>query len=118
MIFGQFLIEFLVEGFFYLVTSKSLGQPRTAGDLGLGLPVLYLFIGGLLGAGSIALFPRAILTWEWLRVANLMVTPVLIGWIGTLFVASPIEISKATQFWNGFLFALALTGVRFACAAR
>ncbi len=35
MVFGQFVIEFLLEGICYIATSKSLGQERNQGDFSL-----------------------------------------------------------------------------------
>lgn len=115
-LFGEVLLELLIEGICYLATGKTLSKQKSEGGFGVGLPIAYGLIGGLLGACSVALWSHSILSHNWLRISNLLVTPVLIGWFGIHCVPRPQGCSDRLQFSNGFCFALAFAGARFVLA--
>jgi len=79
----------------------------------------YVLLGAIFGAISLWPFPHGFATHLWLRIANLIVTPCIAGWV-------MIELGRwrqrreqppilLHQFRYGYLFALAFAAVRLAC---
>jgi hypothetical protein len=83
-------------------------------------PVLASIGYGILGAGagalSLWLLPSLFITAEWLRIANLLITPVAAGGVMGIFGAwrrrRNQELIRLDRFSYGFLFAFAMALVR------
>jgi len=90
--------------------------PATPPALALSL-LGYSVLGGLAGVLSVLVFPNHFMHAEWLRIANVIVTPVLGGMvmaaIGVWRTRRDQEIIGLERFSCGYVFALAMAGVRF-----
>lgn len=88
-------------------------------ERGCGWIVLHTFFGGLAGWISTLFFPKLVLVHVALRVANLIVAPLLAGGVSYL-IAKQIRHQSDTwhPFWHGFAFALAFGLARFAFGDR
>ena len=77
----------------------------------------YGILGAIAGAGSLWLLPSLFITVEWLRIANVVITPVVAGGVMGVFGAwrrrRNEELIRLDRFAYGFLFALAMALVRF-----
>lgn len=89
-------------------------------DRGCGWFVLHAAIGGLLGFVSTLLAPQLLLPHAALRIANLLVAPLLAGGIAYLFARWAKSRGNAydpiAHFWHGVLFAFMFGAARFAFA--
>lgn len=88
---------------------------------GYGWLVLFAVFGGICGGLSLIFAPKLLLPNLGLRIANLIVAPLLAGGLSYLvavFVWAPRGQSAGHHFWRGFWFALAFGLVRFAYAGR
>ena len=81
----------------------------------------YALLGAIAGGISLWLFPKLFITTEWLRIANLVVTPVAAGGamclVGYWRRKRDQALIRLDRFAWGFLFALAMAIVRFAWGA-
>ncbi|MBL8713604.1 MAG: hypothetical protein JNM12_11950 [Alphaproteobacteria bacterium] len=79
--------------------------------------ILWLAAGALMGAGSLIFFPQSFIHSETLRIANLILTPLVLGAIMALIgrkrLANGEEIVPLDKFSNAALFALGMGAVRF-----
>lgn len=79
--------------------------------------ILWLAAGALMGAGSLIFFPQSFIHSETLRIANLILTPLVLGAIMALIgrkrLANGEEIVPLDKFSNAALFALGMAAVRF-----
>lgn len=100
---------------------------RTRGDGGAqetdgcGWLALFAVFGAICGGVSLIFKPNLILPTLGLRVANLVVSPLLAGALSYLFAAyvwAARGASPRHHFWRGFCFALLFGLVRFAYAHR
>jgi len=77
----------------------------------------YVCLGAIAGGLSLLLFRDHLLKATWLRVAMLVVVPLLAGWlmsfIGARREAKGGERTRLESFANGFAFALAMGLIRF-----
>lgn len=78
-------------------------------------------VGCLMGWASIFALPGTILHHGWLRVANLVVAPLLAGWLATVIAHWLIDkrhkdASPKIQFWRAWWFTLGFSLLRFAYA--
>jgi len=84
--------------------------------------LLSLAFGLLLGGLSLALFPHTFLHHPWLRIANLLVSPLATGgtsWsIASLRKKGSPQVSPGHHFAYSFLFSLAFAAIRFTYALR
>jgi hypothetical protein len=78
----------------------------------------YLFFGAVAGGLTIWLVPELFIKAQWLRVANLLLTPLAAGFImetiGSWRVRREKEILRLESFAYGFCFAFAMAAVRYA----
>jgi hypothetical protein len=78
----------------------------------------YALLGGIAGIISLWLFPSVLIEKEWLRIVNLIVTPLAAGAamaaLGAWRRRRDKPVIRLDRFGYGFLFALAMSGVRFA----
>ncbi|MDF3024663.1 MAG: hypothetical protein K0R10_2024 [Alphaproteobacteria bacterium] len=79
--------------------------------------VLWFALGALMGGGSLIFFPHSFIHSEGLRIANLILTPLMLGAIMALIgrkrLANGEETVPLDKFSNAALFALGMAGVRF-----
>jgi hypothetical protein len=122
----EIVFEILVQGGAELiaevVTHKSRKrkrargiEPRPMNPVVTGL--LWLAGGAVMGAGSLVFFPHLFIHSESLRIANLIVTPLVLGALMALLgrkrLANGEEIVPLDKFSNAALFALGMAAVRF-----
>lgn len=90
-------------------------EPKPMKPVVTGL--LWLAGGALMGAGSLLFFPHSFIHSESLRIANLIVTPLVLGALMALLgrkrLANGEEIVPIDKFSNAALFALGMAAVRF-----
>ncbi len=71
----------------------------------------------LLGWLSTLLFPKAFISWDWLRIAYLVIVPVLVGFvmskIGSFFAARNKRRGVLEDFGFGWLFAFSFALTRY-----
>jgi len=79
--------------------------------------VLWFALGALMGGGSLIFFPHSFIHSEGLRIANLILTPLVLGALMALLgrrrLTNGEEIVPLDKFSNAALFALGMAGVRF-----
>lgn len=77
----------------------------------------YAIFGALAGALSLWLMPSLFIEAQWLRVTNVIITPVLAGilmaWVGAWRRKHDKEVIRLDSFAYGWCFALAMALVRF-----
>jgi hypothetical protein len=77
----------------------------------------YAIFGAALGACSLWLFPKHMVHSPVIRIANLIVTPMVVGlcmaWLGSWRSQRGGALLRIDKFWCGALFALAFAAVRF-----
>ncbi len=117
-VIGEFLLQIAVEALAEMGL-RSLREPfAKAPNPWLAAPG-YLVFGAVAGGLSLLVFPSP-LVGGGLRLANLLVTPVLAGlamaWLGAWRVRRGQEVLRLDRFTYGYLFALALALVRFGFA--
>jgi hypothetical protein len=116
------VIQCLVEILFYFPFDlAATGWNERTGELrGGGFYWLYLFAGGALGGLSLLILPHHLITSSAIRVANLMIAPILIGTLAWCIAAwlksQKIARLPWNQFWAAFCFVLAFDAVRLAWA--
>lgn len=116
--FGELLVQMVLEAVaevFGHRVRRSLGRPRPVP------PALaatgYLVLGALAGSLSLWLLPTLFIEAQWLRLLNLLLTPLAAGLImeriGAWRRARDKDVIRIETFAYGFLFALAMAVVRF-----
>lgn len=122
----EIVFEILIQGgaevIAEVVTHKSRKRKRARGIEPKPMnPVvaacLWFALGALMGGGSLIFFPHSFIHSEGLRIANLIVTPLVLGALMALLgrkrLANGEEIVPLDKFSNAALFALGMAGVRF-----
>ena len=117
----QFVIEVLLQAVVYLPFDLPLSRNEKSGErTGCGWYALYAVLGGVFGALSLLVFPKHLIPWTGLRVANLFAAPAVAGGLG--YAVSAWRRSRGAKtrpwghFWSGVCFTLAFGGVRLAYA--
>jgi hypothetical protein len=109
-ILGEALIEFGIRG---LREPFRRPEPLNPWLAAMGYAILGSVVGGL----SLLLFPELFIKPRWLRVVNLLVTPLLAGGLMSALGAwrskKGQELIRLDRFSYGFLFAFAMALVRF-----
>lgn len=126
----EIVFEILIQGgaevIAEVVTHKSRKRRRARGIEPKPMSpvvtgILWLAAGAVMGAGSLVFFPHSFIHSETLRIANLIVTPLVLGALMALLgrkrLANGEEIVPLDKFSNAALFALGMGAVRFFCAA-
>ncbi|MBA4062203.1 MAG: hypothetical protein C0501_00585 [Isosphaera sp.] len=119
----QFVAEVLLQAVVYLPFDLPLSRDeKTGGRTGCGWPFVYLVVGGVVGGLSLLVAPRLLIHSAPLRLANLVVAPVVAGGVSWGVAAwrrsRGATTCPRTHFWAGFWFVLAFGGVRLAYAAQ
>lgn len=94
---------------------------ETVDEDGCGWLLLFAAVGGACGGISLLLAPNLLLPNFGLRVANLVLAPLIAGgvsYVFATFVYAPKGQSASHHFWRGFCFALVFGIVRFAFGKR
>lgn len=77
----------------------------------------YAFLGAIAGGISLSIFPHSFIATPWMRVANLLVSPLAAGAVMVAFGAwrqrNDQQLIRLNRFGYGFLFAFVMTFVRF-----
>lgn len=115
---AEFVLQVLVEALAELGL-RSLGEPfRRKPTHPVLAAVGYALLGGVMGGVSLWLMPGHFIEVEWLRMLNLFVTPLAAGAVMAGIGAwrrrneqTPILLDR---FGYGFIFAFAMSAVRFA----
>jgi hypothetical protein len=119
----QFLFELVINVLGHLPFDWPSRKRRTPEREQLaGLCLLWLIGGGLLGFVSLLVFDYTLLRLPALRFANLLVSPLLSGFLAQSIAArrakrNPLLI-PGNHFWYGFWFSLGIALVRFMFAGR
>jgi hypothetical protein len=123
---GQFLLEILLQLLFEILAEFGLRsvreamRPSTPPQPLLGLAG-YIVLGGLLGGVSVWLFPHKFAVPIWLQVANLVVSPVVMGLVmvgvGRWRASRNQQAILLHKFWFGLVLAMIFALVRFRFAA-
>lgn len=113
-IFGQLLFEALAE-MVIRIFAKAFGFERPQNNLPAGFG--YVALAGVSGYISVAMFPHYFLTHPELRIANLLISPVIVGFLmglrGRRLMKKQKESIRLDSFAYGFLFAFVFGMVRF-----
>lgn len=115
----QLFFEILLQFFGSVPINFSFGSGRF--ERGCGWFLLHATIGGFLGFVSAMIAPTLFLPYVALRIANLIVSPLLAGGIAYLFASwaksrGHSNHDPASNFWHGVLFAFMFGAARFAFA--
>lgn len=121
----QMLAELLLQIVFEILTElgvRSVREPfRKPQPLHpLLASIGYLIFGATAGGVSLWLFPETFIDSEWLKLTNAVCTPLIAGALMAMLGAwrrrKDQELIRLDRFSYGFLFALAMTLVRFVWA--
>jgi hypothetical protein len=116
----QFLVEVVAQALVDIPVDCATRNPKKPEEESFVRYFLFLVGGGLVGWCSIALFPRTMLHQTVLRIANLVLSPIIAA-----AIARSIAIYKRPKnpfiepkihAWSAFWFTLALAAVRLAYA--
>jgi hypothetical protein len=119
----QFIVEVLLQVLIYLPFDLPLRRDaKTDERSGPGWLVLYVVAGGAVGGLSLLVAPHLLIHTVPLRLANLVVAPVVAGalswWLADVRRSRGAVTQPLTRLWTAFWFVLAFSGVRLAYAAR
>lgn len=116
---GELVLQVIFEGLAELLghstknTFRRLPRPWLAA-------IGYLTFGALAGALTVWLFPELFIKEQWLRLANLLLTPLAAGLImeaiGAWRTRREKEVLRLESFTHGFCFAFGMAVVRYAFA--
>ena len=116
---GEILLQILFELLFEVGVhgvDRVLRKPRHPVWSSIG----YLLWGGIAGGLSLLVFPNSAIADPNLRLANLLVTPIVAGlsmmFVGRLRQKRGQTVLRIDRFAYAFAFAFAMAAVRFACA--
>jgi hypothetical protein len=119
---GQLLLEVLLQLIFEILAEiglksvREVMRPSKPAQSLWGL-VGYILLGAVLGGLSVLLFPHKFAVPVWLQVANVVVSPVVVGiamvGVGRWRTRRNQQTILLHKFWFGFVFALVFALVRF-----
>ncbi len=106
-IFGSIGLDF---------ATSSRGNSPTTEEEGCGWLLAFGVAGGVCGGLSLIPYPKALLPWAGLRIANLIAAPLLAGELSSLavrYVFTQRSWDPRHHFWRGFWFAMCFGLIRF-----
>jgi hypothetical protein len=122
----QFFGEFVLQVAFEALAGIGVHAGRQLkGEDSPGVPMWlaapgYAVLGGIVGAISLLVIPNAFVHTQVMRIGTLLVVPVFAGaamaFIGALRAKNGQEVLRIDRFGYGYLFALAMSAVRFVYA--
>ena len=116
----QFVLKLVIEilcnlPFALAARRKNKGKARSSGGP-LSLPMC-LFIGAMLGIGSLYFFPNSMIKLPALRIANLFLAPITSAFISESIGSSGLHRENSFiqrhPFWQAFWFTIGMTMIRF-----
>lgn len=111
----QLVIELIARGAFYS-TKEIFRNLRAVGPWQAATG--HIIIGAAAGGLSLWLFPDLFIKEQWLRIANLVLTPLaaglVMGAIGSWRERKEKEVLRLESFGYGFCFAFAMSVIRYA----
>lgn len=103
-------------------TAWSIERNKKPGSFGCGTMFVMFLIGAACGGIMNWIYERPLLPYDWLRIVNLVVGPLLAGGAGWLIAEwrrrRGTTISPSLHFWIGFCFVLGFDLIRFIYARR
>ena len=114
----QLLLEVVLQIFGGLGLDFASSRRDQSGEGGCGWLGAFALLGGVCGGASLIFAPEAILPNQGLRIANLVVSPLLAGGVSALAAGLWDGRGAARHFWRGFWFAMLFGLVRFAYISR
>ena len=123
----QFFFELTINGFSFLpfdLPSKKRTTPEgdSVWEFVLPLCLVWSFVGTVVGGLSLIVFTHTFLQNSGLRIANLIVSPLLSGILAQILARHRAKLNPflipRNHFWYGFSFSLGITSVRFVYALR
>ena len=116
-LFFELLFQLLVYGGFDLLAWWIDKHEKGLGCLAM---LIFALIGAGFGGIVNLIHPGTYLAYEWLRIANVIVGPLLAGWVSWLFAEwrrrRGAKLVPSLHFWFAFCFVLGFDLVRFAYA--
>lgn len=116
----QFFLEVVLNAAVALPFDWSLGERTYRSGMGCAKPLIFLAIGVGCGFISLLVLPTLLIPLPWLRLTNLVLSPVLAGALAAYLAYLRYKDTSPTQlrahFMNSFLFTLAYASVRLAYA--
>lgn len=117
-ILGELLLELFIQSLAELGTRAVAPKLRPVLNTERWLPVLgYTLLGGLCGAGTLHFWPHSFIHALWLRIAALILIPLLAGVamsaLGAWRKSRGQFLIRLDQFGYGCLFAFSVSLVRF-----
>ena len=126
------LLQFVFELLFHLIgwlpwdillswRELKVGPGKHPSDYWL-IPLCGFLLGGVLGGMSLIFLKTTILQYAWMRMANLLVAPLICGGLATALARWRIRRGESSNarlhFWFAFAFSVGLLIVRFTWAQR
>ena len=117
-VLGEFLLQAILEFFVEMGVhaGPKIRKPVNPWWAAIG----YTIFGGVVGWLSLLLFPSHLMSGEAMRIANLVVTPIVAGLLmcamGAWRAKRGDTVLRIDRFAYGYLFAVALAAVRFTLA--
>lgn len=123
MVLAQFLVEVVGSAFVSVPFDLGRKTPTTQREVESNFSYcLFFVIGGAIGWMSVQLFPQSVLSYPWLRIANLALAPFVAGLItrqiAVVRAKENLFIEPRVHFWRAFWFTLAFAFIRFAYASH
>ena len=122
------LVGLLIQLLFEVVLPVlgSIPVDRSLNRRGRNQESTFLFVnaaaGVLVGLLSLVIYPHLLLPQPWMRIAALIVNPLLSGGlavlVGGLVLPSHHQVSRSSRFWHAALFAFLIGSLRFLFADR
>jgi hypothetical protein len=116
--FLELLVELLLYGGLDIIATLSGSEDKNR----WGLMFLFFMLGAVLGALANLVHPRVLLPYEWLRIGNLLLGPLVVGAIAWYWTERRRrrgrKVVPGYHFLFALLFTLAFDVVRFAYGQR
>jgi hypothetical protein len=120
VVFLQFFFEIVMEIVVYV--GLDWGWSRGSDRDGCFYVLVFMLMGGLLGAVMNWVHPGLLTPWPAARVAGLIIWPIVAGSVSWLVASALAKRGQALNarmhFWSAFLFVLGFNLVRFMFGAR